>query len=391
MVSIFPSKKPVKVLHIVESLGTGAVESWLLRVQDYFATEQRRVNWSFYCHLTDAGPNSERVRQLGGEVFASPVPLSDVLHFVEALRRTVRLIRPDVIHMHHDVLSGLYLLAVAGMGCRTIVHIHNRALSVPVGNPIKAAMTGMAFRKVCFTADRLVANSQATLDCFLAGRRPRRGRDLVHYCGIDPAPFRRSGALSRWETRVEWNIPSDAPVLLFMGRMVPEKKPHLLVEIVDGLRAKGITATALFVGDGPCVKEVQELAAARDLQALVIVVGYRQDVVPFMHAADCFVLASPDMPGEGFGLAVVEAQLAGLPVLISHGVPSETQLPGAISRRLSSNESLGAWVNAAAELLKIGRHDPKAVIQQFESSDFCLAQSAERLAALHAEVASCGS
>ena len=57
---------------------------------------------------------------------------------------------------------------------------------------------------------------------------------------------------------------------------------------------------------------------------------------------------------EGFGLAVVEAQLAGLRMLLSRGIADDPLLPTAVFRRLSLNDGPDAWADGALELL----HEP---------------------------------
>jgi hypothetical protein len=50
---------------------------------------------------------------------------------------------------------------------------------------------------------------------------------------------------------------------------------------------------------------------------------------------------------EGFGLAVVEAQLAGLRLLLSLGIADDPLLPGSCARRLSLAEPASIWAQAA--------------------------------------------
>jgi hypothetical protein len=70
-----------------------------------------------------------------------------------------------------------------------------------------------------------------------------------------------------------------------------------------------------------------------------------------MSASDLFILPRPERPMEGFGLAVVEAQLAGLRLLLSQGIPDDPLLPGACFRRLPLSVGASVWAQAAQELL----------------------------------------
>lgn len=379
-------ERPPKVLHVVESLGTGAVESWLLRMMAHSVECGIPFDWSFYCQLTTPGASAEEASRLGARVDASPVPLSRTLAFLRALRRHVRQLQPDIVHMHHDILSGLYLLAFSGLRCKTIVHVHNRALSIPVGKAVHAALLRPFLWRSCLSADRLVANSADTLAAFLRGRPARPTRDLVHLCGVDSSPFQAAAHELRRQVRAELQISHDTHLLLFAGRVVPEKNPLLVLDVLARVRAMGLEASALFVGDGSSLPEVRAKAVELGLDSAVHTCGFRADVYRYMLASDCFMLATPDSPGEGFGLAVVEAQLAGLPVLVSHGIPDEALLEGARSIRLSSAESVERWAAEAGRLLTVGWQSPVELLERFKESPLAMGHALSLLGRIHGEL-----
>ena len=70
-----------------------------------------------------------------------------------------------------------------------------------------------------------------------------------------------------------------------------------------------------------------------------------------MGCCDWFILPHPEHPMEGFGLAVVEAQLAGLRLLLSNGIAADPLLPTACYRRLPLAAGAKAWAAAAMELI----------------------------------------
>ena len=71
---------------------------------------------------------------------------------------------------------------------------------------------------------------------------------------------------------------------------------------------------------------------------------------------------------EGFGLAVVEAQLAGLRMLLSKGIPDDPLLPTACFRRLSLEQPANQWAKAATELLREPAPSTQAVVESLKSS-----------------------
>jgi hypothetical protein len=84
------------------------------------------IDWTFYCILKQAGAMDAKARALDGGVIHSPVPLVRKREFFRALRSELRCGNYDVLHCHHDILSGIYLLASVGIPLRRrIVHVHN--------------------------------------------------------------------------------------------------------------------------------------------------------------------------------------------------------------------------------------------------------------------------
>ena len=94
--------------------------------------------WTFYCALGESGRHDERVRNLGGRIIYSPVPFCRTVSFLWALRQTLKKEHCDVLHCHHDLLSGFYLLAATGLPIRQrIVHVHNTDEALPTPNKLK--------------------------------------------------------------------------------------------------------------------------------------------------------------------------------------------------------------------------------------------------------------
>ena len=69
-----------------------------------------------------------------------------------------------------------------------------------------------------------------------------------------------------------------------------------------------------IVGEGPDERRLEALTERLGVEDRVIFEGPRHDIGAFLNAIDCFVFPSIS---EGFGIAVVEAMMAGVPVITS--------------------------------------------------------------------------
>src|SRR5262249_39817496 len=334
----------MRVLHVVESLNRGAVENWLVRMLRFGVSHGVALDWRFYCALGEKGQLDDEATTLGALVVLSPAPLRHKVAFIRALRRELRRGCYDVMHCHHDLVSAVYLLASIGLPIRKrIVHIHNSDECVPTSNWFKAWLFLPALRGVCLAmADRIVGISNHTLDTFLAGRRPRPGRDIVHYYGVDPSPFETAGR-DRNAFRRTFGLPDDCRILLIAGRMVPEKNPLFALDVFAELYRRDPATAVVFVGSGSLDDIIRKRACELKLEPAFRHLGWRNDIATIMGCCDLFILPHPEHPMEGLGLAVIEAQLAGLRLLLSNGVSDDPLLPTACYRRLPLAAGAKAW------------------------------------------------
>ena len=326
------------------------------------------VDWTFYCILGNPGAMDNKVRALGARVIHSPVPIVRKGKFVRALRMELRRGEYDVLHCHHDIMSAVYLLAALGIRIRRrIVHLHNADETVLTPSRVKQHLYREPLRQVClFMADYIVGISNHTLDTFLAGRARRPERDVVHYYGLDPAPFENVVA-DRAAFRRQLDLPGDALILLFGGRLVPEKNPVFAVDVLAKLRCIEPRAVAVFAGAGS--QEPDVLLRARDLgvENSIRLLGWRNDMPEVMSCSDWFILPHPEHPVEGFGMAIVEAQLAGLRMLLSSGILDDPLMRTASYRRLALSDEPEMWAKAAMELFQCSapsRVDALAALSQ---------------------------
>ena len=376
----------LKILHIVESLNRGAVENWLVRMLRHGASDDAALDWTFYCTVDEKGQLEREAGALGSRIVHSPAPLGRKIAFMCALRRELRRGRYDVMHCHHDLVSAVYLLASVGLPIRRrIVHVHNADEVVPTSNQWKERLIRPLLRGICLVmADTIVGISNHTLDTFLAGRKRRPGRDVVHYYGIDDAPFRGDNC-DRLAFRRALGLPDGSHILLFSGRLVPEKNPIFALDVFTELRRLDPQAAMVVVGSGSLDDAVRQRACELKLDGCFRHLGWRDDIAAIMGCCDWFILPRPERPMEGFGLAVVEAQLAGLRLLVSLGVADDPLLPTASVRRLSLRQDPKEWAAAAMELWSEPAPSRQAALAALQQSPMAMDRAFRELHQLHTQ------
>jgi glycosyltransferase involved in cell wall biosynthesis len=160
--------------------------------------------------------------------------------------------------------------------------------------------------------DKVVGNSHAVVDFYRQAGLPEDKLAMI-YSGIDvdgdgDAP----PAVDRSEVRARFGWPADAPVVLFAGRLMPQKGVADLVNALDLLQHVRPQIRTLIVGAGPLKSELEEAAHAYRLDDKVKFLGHRDDVPTLLAAADLLVLPSLY---EGLPNVVLEAMRLGKPVV----------------------------------------------------------------------------
>jgi glycosyltransferase involved in cell wall biosynthesis len=344
---------PPKVLHCVERMHTNSIETWLARMHRHALETGCAIDWYFHVQLDVPGSLEDRFPECRPRILRSPCPLSQWAKFFAAFWQICRAGRFDVVHIHADLMSAPYAVLARLAGVRTIlVHVHNADENIPAKSRLKRRILQGLFRHICLRlADRIVGNSHHTLDTFLAGRKRRPGCDLVHYCGVDPTPVKSADG-DRLAFRRTLGLADDCRIFLFAGRMVPEKNPLFAVEVFAELNRLDPAAAAVFAGSGSLEEAVCQCARQHGLQAAFRHLGWRNDIAAIMRCCDWFILPRLEHPMEGFGIAVVEAQLASLRLLLSDGIADDPLLPTACYRRLLLAAGAKAWAAAAMELIE---------------------------------------
>ena len=145
----------------------------------------------------------------------------------------------------------------------------------------------------------------------------------------------------------------------------------------------------MFAGAGDLETAVRARASELGQGDAIRLIGWRDDVAEIMSACDWFILPHPHEPMEGFGIAVVEGQLAGLRLLLSLGVSDAPILPDATWRRLSLDAGPEAWAAAATELWEARPPSRADALRAFHASPMEMDRALADLMTLHAVAGRC--
>ncbi|WP_103064183.1 glycosyltransferase [Actinomyces qiguomingii] len=307
-------RTPLRVLHIHSSL---TVRSGVMGVlMNYFRhIDRSRVVFDFYTyyHPSDTTYQDE-IEDLGGRCLEGP----DSKNILTIRRHLARVLKEhggeySVVHIHDPMLARFLYPVIHRNGAATvIVHSHSTGYS---GSRIRAFRNWLACRNIRRYSDARMACS------YEAG---------VHLFGsLSFTIMRNAIEVERFEfnsdvrnaIRGEFGL-DDRCVIGHVGRFSEEKNHALLLSVFKEFLRHEPSSRLLLVGDGPLKEHYEAVAREQDLADRVMFLGHSGRVSELYQAMDVFVLPSRF---EGLGLAGVEAQCAGVPVVCSDRVPGEIE------------------------------------------------------------------
>lgn len=327
-------------------LHSGGAERWLVDLCP--AGKPANLEMDIATVFPEVGLFGRRARELGIRVYHCEGG-TNPFRFVSNLRRLLREHGPyDAVHCHLHAFSGFVLLGawLEGVPAR-VAHSHN-----VVGNASRSlarrayiALARILIRQ--FATAGMGPSVDSTADLF--GERwtnDRRWR--VMRCGISLEPFRTPAPSS--VNKAAFGIPDDALVFGTIGRLTQEKNSEFLVEVLAAALTLNPATYLLMVGEGPLRETLERRAQDGGFSDRLKLAGTRTDVADVLRGAvDVFLFPSPPPPrgNEALPIAVVEAQAAGLPVVISDGVTKEAIVIPELVTQISADSGPEAWAATA--------------------------------------------
>ena len=304
-----PSAERIHVLQVVGNAIVGGMENGVLRLverlpRDRFAISVIAPFESLF---------TERLRELGAEVFVTTVTEEPSWPSIQLTCALVRARGVDVLHAH--LPNAHVLAALAGK---------------LTGRPVLATIHGLAATPLDIEVQRAASTHLGVVCRASSFHALGVGIDPghVHFIpnGVDTDRFRplkvRDGAL-----RSRFGIEADALVVGFVGRLSHEKGPEVFLRMALSVGSSRPGTRFVMVGEGPMLSELEAYVERFGLSESVHFAGMQDDMAAVLHEFDVAVSSSHS---EAMPFAVMEAMSSGLPVvackvggvadLVQHGI-----------------------------------------------------------------------
>lgn len=339
-----------RVLVYGMSNNQGGIESYLLGISTKI--KKQGIQFDFLSDFESIA-YSDVLKENGSRLFFLPAKGKKLLQHLSSVRKLL-IEHPEYKTVYFNVLDAGAVFTVFIpwiMGKKIVIHSHN------------GATDKIFLHKICrpflnlMTHERLACSKLAAEYMFGKGQQKRKPAIIIPNAINAERYYFNKKIRTNYRKRMglEENF-----VICHVGRISEQKNPFRLIDIFDLLCKNEPKAKLLYVGTGELKGKIYEYVNTKDCAKNISFLGTRLDIAELMQAADVFLLPSLY---EGLPIVAIEAQAAGLPIILSTSISNETDLTGNL-RFVDLKESDDVWVRNILEYRHFQRKDCRTSIRQ---------------------------
>lgn len=324
----------IRMLHIVGSMSPSGIGNFIMNL--YRNIDRSRIQFDFIVHEHRDVSFDGEIREMGGRLFyVTRKSVSPTRNFME-IKRIVRDGGYDVVFRHTDTATVALDLLAAKLGGAGHRIPHSHSTSTP---NVKMHRLFQPFLNAVGTEYYACSQDAGK---WLYGHH---GFEVIlNGIAVDSFAF---DADIRRRVRKREGL-EDNLVFGHVGNFLPVKNHLFLLEIFAEILKKEPAARLMFVGDGELREEIEKKSEALSIKKQVLLMGVRNDTPQLLQAMDLFFFPSKY---EGMPIALVEAQAAGLPCLVSDTVTQDVAVTGLV-HKLSLEAGVRDWADKALILAR---------------------------------------
>lgn len=337
---------PVRIAQVIGKMWAGGVENVVFNYYRYM--DKTKIQFDFFYDADSTVEPPAELLRMGARFYRIP-PYQDMFHYMPVLRRYFRDNAYQIVHSHINTMSVFPLYAAFRE--RVPVRIaHNH--SVPGGTEWRRNLLKNSLRCASrvFPTDYFACSEKAGRWLF-GNRTYACGNVHIMKNAVD---FSRFASEGRQEALLEKYHLYGKLVVGHVGRFTYAKNHRFLLRIFAGILKRESNAVLLLVGDGELREELIYEIERSGLKEHVILTGKTTEPEKYYPLMNVLILPSVF---EGLPVTVIEAQAGSVPVLVSEAVSEEARIREHGWRRMSLEEPVEFWAEAALEMAADNREN----------------------------------
>ena len=305
----------MRILHIIPSLNTGGAERLTLDICRELKQQGHEIKLVTFYDINHYKYLSAEVNLQFLPVYVRPSVIGKWDIFLEPLNQLISDFKPDIIHSHlfeAEILSRENIFS----GIRYFSHCHDNMPQLR--NFSFTTLLSKKWLTDFYEKRHLVKEYLQCNNKFIAISKdakqyfeetlPEKLRSNIFLLN-NAIDFKRFNAVAQKREL-------DKIRLINVGSFVPKKNQQFLVEVVNELVKQKMDVKLVMLGDGPLLNEVKKKINDYGLQNFIECKGNVEQVEDYLLQANLYVHSATYEP---FGLVLLEAMAAGLPVVSLDG------------------------------------------------------------------------
>lgn len=345
-------------------MNAGGTESLIMEI---FRHKSGRIRYILLVHYDDIIPSGvfdKEISRLGIDVrYINSVGKAGVAGYIKSFKTFADSVgQIDIVHSHLNGSGGVISLAAQRAGikhrichCHADIHFTGNWLS-RLKNEI--ALIGMKCLIDIFSTERWACSMAAWKRLYMPWRRKSIIDNMIDTKRYLASEEKRAAAKRHFGLEGTYVVGA-------VGRVAPIKNYQLILRAIANSKAHFVCFGRYDPNDSYC-KSLDEMTRELDVANRVHWMGNSANVTEDIHCIDRFVMPSFT---EGFGMAALEAQAAGIPSLLSSGVPQTVDVGIGLTKFLSPHD-INAWITLIQEVPTRPAIDEHRILDAFKNKGF---------------------
>lgn len=344
----------IRILHLPGSISLKDGRMHVI-MNIYRHIDRSKIQFDFLATEVMGPSFKSEILELGGRVFlVSESKKNNFFILSKKLKEVLKNNKYAIVHYHATSLWAATLFSLKKYNVKKVI-VHSHA-TVYSDSKIKSIRNFLISIPMFFSATNFVAVTHEAGKIFFF----KKNFDVIPN-SIDIGRFQYDES-NRYELRKSLGINNDNIVIGNIGRFSKQKNQLFLLDVFNEVIKNRDTShwILLLIGQGGLKNKLREKIEALGLQDRVIMLNTQPDIEKYYSVMDVFCFPSTY---EGFGMAALEAQSNGLPVVLSDVIPDDIKLKNTV--QLSLNDHLEKWAKALINSAKetTSRNEGKIVVK----------------------------
>lgn len=339
----------------------GGTESFILNYCR--CMDKKQFQFDYLCNTHKAVACEEELLAMGGEVYHICARHENYKRYRKELTGffETHAYKYDAIWVNVCSLANVdYLIRAKQYGIgRRIIHSHSQSM----GKSVREILHKYYRKRIGKIATDFWACSKEAAEYFYDPNLNSKVQIVPNAIEVERYVFDLKKR-DEYRSRLAWQ---NCYIIGNVGRLHSQKNQMFLLDVFAEIILKEKDARLLFVGEGEEEQPLRDKAKKLGVSDFVFFAGSQRDIQGWLSAMDIFLFPSKL---EGFGIAALEAQANGLPVVASNRV---------IPKELKINENfvffdLDRSANEWAKQILSGQHDRQRLPMDKVKKNFALSK-----------------